>query len=155
MNKTLKTVLITTAVIFVILFAVVMIFGEDTSVSTPPSEALQQSTAVAADQELDKEPDKEPDPAAPAAVVSDEMFAKTVNYDVFDWNGTDEQGKIKIANDIISVWVASGNAYERTAEDLAAGIKQELQRDSDQANVFEKACIAAQIDPLPYFERAK
>ncbi|MEG0541472.1 MAG: hypothetical protein RR528_04020 [Angelakisella sp.] len=151
MNKTLKTVLITTAVIFVILFAVVMIFGEDTSVSTPPSEASQQSTAVAADQE----PAKEPDPAAPAEVVSDEMFAKTVNYDVFDWNGTDEQGKIKIANDIISVWVASGNAYERTAEDLAAGIKQELQRDSDQANVFEKACIAAQIDPLPYFERAK
>lgn len=118
MNKTLKTVLITLAVTFVFLVAVVMIFGEDTP--------------------------------APAAKMSQEVYAATLAYDIFDWNRADEQGKIEMAKNIISIWNESGNSCELSAKDLAAYISQNLH---DQANVFEVACIAAQIDPQPYLNR--
>lgn len=151
MNKTLKTVLITVAVIFVILFAIVMIFGEDTSTPKNPASYLQKGTSATSNQEQTKEPEQD----SSEEVVSEEMIAKTLNYDVFDWNGADLQGKVKIVDDITNLWAAKGKSYNLSLTDLLAGIDQEIQQDPDQANIFEKACIVAQIDPLPFFEGIK
>lgn len=151
MNKTLKTVLVTVAVTFVILFAAVMIFGEDTSNPKSKASNLQNVTPATSNEE----PAKELEQDGPGTEVTIEMISKIINYDVFDWNGADEQGKIKIAKEIISFWAAKGNSYELTVEDLVVGIEQEIQQDPNQANVFEKACIVAQIDPHAFFEGTK
>jgi len=150
-NKTLKTVLITVAVTFVILFAAVMILGKDTSTPNSQTSNLQNVAPATSNQE----PAKEIEQDSPGTEVTIEMISKIINYDVFDWNGADEQGKIKIAKEIINFGAAKGNSYELTAEDLVVGIEQEIQQDPNQANVFEKACIAAQIDPQAFFEGTK
>ncbi len=147
MNKTLKTVLITIAVTFVILFAVVMIFGEDTSTPNSQASGLQNGTPAVSNQEHGQD--------SPVTEISEEIIAKTLNYDVFDWNGADLQGKVNIVDDITNLWTAKGKSYNLSLSDLLAGIDQEIQQDPDQANIFEKACIVAQIDPLPFFEGIK
>ncbi|MFZ2537906.1 MAG: hypothetical protein WAX04_03275 [Oscillospiraceae bacterium] len=152
MNKTLKTVLITTGVIFVALFAIVMIFGEDNLTPTSPSTDLAESSTLESDNNA---PLKTDDKESPVPEVSKEVFEKTVSYDIFDWNMADDKGKMEIVEAIITVWAANGNVYEQTPEDLLAGIKQELQKGIEQANIFEKACNAAQIDFQPYYERAE
>ncbi|MEM1485965.1 hypothetical protein V6615_14005 [Oscillospiraceae bacterium PP1C4] len=163
MNKTFKTVLITLAVTLVILFAVVMIFGEDTSTPTGSSSDTQKSASAESQEilantspnseknvpaEIGRAPADNNAPESPAAEISKELLQTTLAYDIFDWNMADEQGKAAIAKDIIHIWNAGGNIYEMTAEDLIAGINNGLH---DQANIFEVACVAAQIDPLPYF----
>lgn len=151
MNKTLKTVFITITVTFVILFAVVMIFGEDTSTSNSLASDLQDGASATSNQD----PAKDLEQDSPGTEVTVEMISKIINYDVFDWNGADEQGKTKIAKEIINFWAAKGNSCELTVEDLVVGIEQEIQQDPNQANVFEKACIVAQIDPQAFFEGTK
>lgn len=165
MNKTLKTVLATLGVTFVVLFAVVMIFGEDNSAAgentTPnpkedvsvssqvaPAEAISSSEAaqVAADQ-------TEAVPAeSPMVELTEEMLKTALDYDVFSWNMADAQGKIQIVRDIMCVWNASGSYYDMPEEALVEYIGQNLY---DQANIFEVACTAAQIDPLPFFDALK
>lgn len=164
MNKTLKTVLITLGVTFVVLFAVVMIFGEDNSAAAGnieptskenvsvsqvvPSEVVPASEAapVAASQSaiLPSEP--------PTVELTEEMLKTALEYDIFSWNATDAQGKIEIVRDIMRVWDAGGIYYDIPEEGLVEYIGQNLY---DQANIFEVACTAAQIDPLPFFDLLK
>lgn len=168
MNKTLKTVLITLAATLVFLIAVVMIFGEDTpspadsttqeaknveavaekteqNTSTKCEEATASSTA----NNIKKNTAKSTTAKSTTAGMSKELYDATIAYDIFDWNGADEQGKVKMVKDIIKIWNESGSSCEMTATDLVEYINQNL---SDQANIFEVACMAAQIDPLPYFK---
>ncbi len=85
--------------------------------------------------------------ASSAPVISMELYETTISYDIFDWNGADEQGKIEMAKNILFIWSEAGDSCELSAKELAAYISQNLH---DQANVFEVACIAAQIDPQQY-----
>ncbi|MFZ2538866.1 MAG: hypothetical protein WAX04_08180 [Oscillospiraceae bacterium] len=165
MNKTLKTVLITLAITIVALFAIIMIFGENTSIpmgsssnieknSSPESEEspgnaslnTDESSSIAANGTSSSDNSTK----SPAADVSEELFAKAVSYDVFDWNMADDQGKNEIIENIMRVWDANGSDYALTSKDLVTYINQNL---SDQANIFEIACIAVQIDPQPYLNR--
>ena len=165
MNKTLKTVLITLGVTFVVLFAVVMIFGEDNTaaagnIAPNPKEnvsdssqvtsaevaSASESAQVAADQ-------AEAVPAeSPTAELTQELLKTTLEYDIFSWNMADAQGKVEIARNIMLVWDASGIYYDMPEEGLVEYIGQNLY---DQANIFEVACTAAQIDPLPFFDVLK
>ncbi|HWP52166.1 MAG TPA: hypothetical protein VN626_10770 [Clostridia bacterium] len=155
MNKTLKTVLITLGATFVVLFAVVMIFGEDTSTPARRTDDIKESASISS-QESPSElassieiPAKIIAPESPAVEVSEELLKATLAYDIFDWNMASEPEKVEISKTIMSIWDTSGGYYEMSAEDLAAYIDQNLY---DQANIFEVACVAAQIDPLPYFD---
>ncbi|MDF3004438.1 MAG: hypothetical protein K0S22_910 [Oscillospiraceae bacterium] len=165
MNKTLKTVLITLGATFVVLFAVVMIFGEDNSAAagnTAPN--LKQSVSAASQTApADVAPDSEPTsiaaeqseevpPEPPTIELTEEMLKTALDHDVFSWNAADAQGKIEIVRDIMCVWDASGNYYNMSEAGLVEYIGQNLY---DQANIFEVACTAAQIDPLPFFNLLK
>lgn len=165
MNKTLKTVLITLGATFVVLFAVVMIFGEDNSAAagnTGPN--LKQSVSAASQTApADVAPASEPTsiaaeqseevpPEPPTIELAEEMLKTALDYDVFSWNAADAQGKIEIVRDIMCVWDASGNYYNMSEAGLVEYIGQNLY---DQANIFEVACTAAQIDPLPFFNLLK
>lgn len=146
MNKTLKTVLITLAAVFVVLFAVVMIFGEDTSASSGSASDIEENSLLESNISQSDEGDAQ---ISIVSEISQEEYEAAIAYDVFDWNIADDQGKIKIAENIMRIWDAKGSVYGMTAEDLVVYINQNL---SDQANIFEIACIAVQIDPQPYFD---
>lgn len=151
MNKTLKTVLITLAVTFAFLFAIVMFFGEAPTAPDPPSSQgavtpANASISTGADTPIEADSASEDTDNMP----SPEQYQITLAYDVFDWNLADEQGKAEIAEAIISVWAAYGDSYDQDTKALVTYISQHLY---DQANIFEVACVAAQIDSLPYFER--
>ncbi|MPM92290.1 hypothetical protein SDC9_139425 [bioreactor metagenome] len=152
MNKTLRTVLITLAVTVVFLFAVVMLFGEDQTV--PASTSSHGSENILADAQMKEGADTQIEvkekPESAAGTLSQEQYAAALAYDVFDWNSADEKTKADMAESIISVWADYGDSYEQSAKELVTYIGQHLY---DQANIFEVACTAAQIDPQPYFER--
>ena len=168
MNKTLKTVLITMVMTIAALIILIMLFGEDTpaapgasaqaSASWSPSgreEPKEPPTATAEPEEQHSGEASEPpaaesgQPDSPSG-LSDEEYSQVLGYDVFDWNGADDKGKIEIARKIIKVWEEAGAYHQRNAQELAEYIDLNI---SDQANMFETACIAEQIDPLPYFEK--
>lgn len=164
MNKTLKTVLITLAITFVILFAVVMIFGEDNSAAngnigpqedvSAASQAVPTEAAPASEADsADVAPVSEAIPAGNSAVkLTEETLKTALDYDVFSWNMADGQGKIEIVRTIMHVWDANGSYYDMPEEELVTYIDQSLY---DQANIFEVACTAVQIDPLPFFDLLK
>ncbi len=153
MNKTLKTVLITLAVTLVFLIAIVMIFGEDRSAPVVPSSQASGNIPADAPLNTDKNSSIASSETSTNNITEDlskEMYAATIAYDIFDWNKADEQGKIEIAENIMRVWYANGSTYSMTSKDLVTYINQNL---SNQANIFEIACIYAQIDPQPYLNR--
>ena len=145
MNKTVKTVLITLAAVFFVLVAIVMIFGEDTDAPDSSSPNAEESVLADSDSSLS---DEGSEAINIDAGISQEEMNRTLAYDVFDWNGADDQGKLKIAQDIMRVWDAGGNVYSISAENLVAFINENLQ---DQANIFELACTAENIDSSLYF----
>ena len=138
MNKTVKTVLITLAAVFFVLVAIVMIFGEDTDAPDSSSPNAEESVLADSDSSLS---DEGSEAINIDAGISQEEIDRTLAYDVFDWNGADDQGKLKIAQDIMRVWDANGSDYSMTAEELASYINQNLY---DQANIFEIACTWGQ-----------
>lgn len=144
MNKTLKTVLITVAVIFVLLFALVMLFGEEASA---PSDIAPDAGPNSI--EFDAASANAQAPISSDAEISEEEYKKALAYDVFDWNMADDGGKRAMAEAILRVWDAKGANYAIQVEELVAYIDANLY---DQAIIFEVACVAAQIDPLPYYE---
>lgn len=164
MNKTFKTVLITLGVTFVVLIGVVMIFGEDKSAAAGntapnPKENISASQAAPAEAVPASEAAQvsasqpEPLPSEPPTVeLTEEMLRTALDYDIFSWNATDAQGKTEIVRDIMRVWDAGGIYYDIPEEGLVEYIGQNLY---DQANIFEVACTAAQIDPLPFFDSLK
>ena len=164
MNKTLKTVFITLGATFVVLFAVVMIFGEDNSAAagnTGPnlkqsvsaaSQTAPADVAPASEPSIAAEQSEEVPPEPPTIELTEEILKTALDYDVFSWNAADAQGKIEIVRDIMCVWDASGNYYNMSEAGLVEYIGQNLY---DQANIFEVACTAAQIDPLPFFNLLK
>lgn len=164
MNKTLKTVFITLGATFVVLFAVVMIFGEDNSAAagnTGPnlkqsvsaaSQTAPADVAPASEPSIAAEQSEEVPPEPPTIELTEEILKTALDYDVFSWNAADAQGKIEIVRDIMCVWDESGSYYNMSEAGLVEYIGQNLY---DQANIFEVACTAAQIDPLPFFNLLK
>ena len=164
MNKTLKTVFITLGATFVVLFAVVMIFGEDNSAAagnTAPnlkqsvsaaSQTAPADVAPASEPSIAAEQSEEVPPEPPTIELTEEILKTALDYDVFSWNAADAQSKIEIVRDIMCVWDESGSYYNMSEAGLVEYIGQNLY---DQANIFEVACTAAQIDPLPFFNLLK
>ena len=145
MNKTVKTVLITLAAVFFVLVVIVMIFGDDPVAPDNSSSDVGESTLAVSDTSSSNESNEV---INNDAGISQEEMNQTLAYDIFDWNGADDQGKLKIAQDIMMVWDAGGSVYSISAEGLVEFINQNLQ---DQANVFEVACTAENIDSSLYF----
>lgn len=133
-NKTLKTVLITVGVmLFAIVVLALLMDDSDNSTSDAPATGIIEEP-----QDTPKE-------------VTLEEFQKILSYDIFDWGMEDDQGKLRIAEEIISIWAEDHINYNYTYDELVDAINQELAVENEQANIFEKACIAAKIDPVPYF----
>ena len=141
MNKTVKTVLITLAAVFFVLVVIVMIFGDDPAAPDNSSSDVGESTLAVSDTSSS---DESNEVINNDAGISQEEMNQTLAYDIFDWNGADDQGKLKIAQDIMRVWDANGSTYSMTAEELANYINQNLY---DQANIYEIACTAEQSAP--------
>ena len=143
MNKTFKTVLITLAVVFVVLFAVVWIFGEDSPAVDDPSLTSSDSTTAPSIEETEGSSGND----QPA--LTKEEITVILNYDIFDWTPLDKQGRMKIAQSIITLWATKGVDNKVTSEELVGYINDNLY---DQAIIFDVACEALQTDPSQFYE---
>lgn len=94
-------------------------------------------------------------PAKPAAAAK--LDTSVMIYDIFDWNAPDEKGnpksdseKLAIIKRIKQLWRAAG--AETDKNDMPAEKILKNMQFYDQAIIFDVACKAAGIDPLPFWE---
>ena len=96
-------------------------------------------------------PVSEPAKAGKSVAKLDKAHVKDLLMkDIFDWQQLDEAAKIALVDQIKEVWRSDG--YETDANAIDAKTIVENMVLGDQANVFESACKAANIDMEPYWK---
>lgn len=108
-----------------------------------PAGSLSQETGSSSEEVSVSE--GEPDYGSPIDAEA------VMGTDIFAWGAMDDKTKQKWAEDVLAIWKECYDTTGVSAETILSKVNTALQNDSEQANIFELACTAYEIDSSLFY----